>query len=235
MNLRLSVFLFFFSSWSYATDPVRFILPNFPPYTYQVDGELAGVGVSRVSKILKLANIPFSFKLTTDYDRAIYEIKTGHSDGFFLASQNDERDRIAVFSKPVMENAWCWFLLNSSNLDPKHSSFKAANIGTILNTNTHKWLNKNEFISVSGVLEPQTLLKMLSKGRLDAIFLSEAVFTEAIGKLGQSKKQYKTVIQKIRPFGLYLSKTYLAKNPKTLIKINKSIQVLYSDISNREK
>jgi len=210
-----------------AVEPLRFVVPNFPPYMYQKNGELAGEGVSRVDKILKKAAIPFSFKLTTDYDRAIYEVKSGYSDGFFLASQNDERDKIAVFTKPVMQNAWCWFLLNSTSLDPQDIKFKSANVGTILNTNTHKWLNKNEFTSVSGVLEPQILLKMLSKGRLDAIFLSEAVFTEAIAKIGYSKSNFKIVVQKIRPFGMYISKGYLSKNPEALHTINKAIETLY--------
>jgi len=230
MNLRFTIFILFFSSWSYAVEPIRFVVPNFPPYTYLKNNEIAGLGVSRATKILQQADIPFSFKLTTDYDRAIHEVKSGYSDGFFLASQNDERDKIAVFTKPVMQNAWCWFLLNSTRLDPQDIKFKSANIGTILNTNTHKWLNKNEYISVSGVLEPQTLLKMLSKGRLDAIFLSEAVFTAAIAKIGHSKSNYKIVVQKIRPFGIYISKGYLANNPEALIKINESIEALYPPI-----
>jgi len=148
MNLWFTAFLLFFSAWSFAVEPIRFVVPNFPPYMHKKNGELAGEGISRVAKILKKAAIPFSFKLTTDYDRAIYEVKSGYSDGFFLASQNDERDKIAVFTKPVMQNAWCWFLLNSSYSDPESFKFKSANVGTILNTNTHKWLNKNEFISV---------------------------------------------------------------------------------------
>jgi ABC-type amino acid transport substrate-binding protein len=227
MNFRIFLVLLFFSSMLNAVEPLRFVVPNFPPYMYQKNGELAGEGVSRVDKILKKAAIPFSFKLTTDYDRAIYEVKSGYSDGFFLASQNDERDKIAVFTKPVMQNAWCWFLLNSTSLDPQDIKFKSADVGTILNTNTHKWLSKNEFTSVSGVLEPHTLLKMLNRGRLDAIFLSEAVFIEAISKLSHSREHYKTVIQKVRPFGIYLSRIYLAKNPEALQSINKTIETLY--------
>nr|WP_289847724.1 transporter substrate-binding domain-containing protein [Pseudoalteromonas sp. C2R02] len=227
MNFRIIFTFLLFSPILNAVEPIRFVVPNFPPYMYQKNGELTGEGVSRVSKILKKAAIPFSFKLTTDYDRAIYEVKSGYSDGFFLASQNGERDKIAVFTKPVMQNAWCWFLLRTSNLDPDSAKFKLANVGTILNTNTHKWLSKHKFVSVSGVLEPDTLLKMLSKGRLDAIFLSEAVFLEAIDKLGHSRSYYKTVVQKVRPFGMYLSKGYLAQNPEALETINKAIETLY--------
>jgi len=227
MNFRIILLLLFFSPMLNAIEPIRFVVPNFPPYMYQKNGELTGEGVYRVAKILKKAAIPFSFKLTTDYDRAIYEVKSGYSDGFFLASQNEDRDKIAVFTQPVMQNAWCWFFLNSTQLEPQDIKFKSANVGTILNTNTHKWLSKNDFSSISGVIEPLTLLKMLSKGRLDAIFLSEAVFTEAISKLGHSKLKYKTVVQKVRPFGIYLSNGYLAKNPEALESINKAIETLY--------
>lgn len=227
MNFRIILLFLFFSPVLNAVEPIRFVVPNFPPYMYQKNGELTGEGISRVSKILKKAAIPFSFKLTTDYDRAIYEVKSGYSDGFFLASQNEDRDKIAVFTQPVMQNAWCWFLLSSTSLEPQNNKFKSANVGTILNTNTHKWLSKNKFVSVSGVLEPDTLLKMLSKGRLDAIFLSEAVFLDAIEKLGRSRSHYKTVVQKVRPFGMYLSKGYLAQNPEALEAINKAIETLY--------
>ncbi|PAJ75091.1 hypothetical protein CJF42_06875 [Pseudoalteromonas sp. NBT06-2] len=79
MNLRSVIFLFF-SPWLFAVESVRFILPNFPPYTYQKDGELTGIGITRVTQILDQAGITYNLKLTTDYDRAIYEIKIGHSE-----------------------------------------------------------------------------------------------------------------------------------------------------------
>jgi polar amino acid transport system substrate-binding protein len=141
--LVTGLFLTMMSSYVYAQAVMEFHLPVFPPYTFEKDGKIQGIAVELVGQILKEAGIQYTIDLVPNYGRAIANVKIGLSDGFFLASQNSERDNIAVFSNPVTNNNWCWFYPVNSKLDPKDGEFKAnAKVGTILNANTHKWLKK---------------------------------------------------------------------------------------------
>ncbi len=227
LNFSFNLFFLFITQCVHASEPMRFVLPNFPPYTYQDQEEIAGIGVVRVKKILEAAGIEYNLSLTTDYDRAIYELRKGNSDGFFLASKNNERDQIAVFTKPAMLNAWVWILPATSKMTPDTAEFKNnALVGTILNTNTHKWLIKNQYKVGGKVLETAALIKMLNKGRLDALFLSQSVFELGLNESGGVATQYQLIVQNIRPFGIYISKQYLAKNPDVVKKLNKVIDEL---------
>ncbi len=208
----------------YAQSEIRFHIPNFAPYTFNKDGKIQGIGTETVDRIMKEAGIDYSLKLVSDYGIAVNEIKTGHSDGFFLASQNAERDKIAVFSKPVVINNWCWFFPADSTLNPKESNFKTkARVGTYANTNTHLWLEKNGYNVVASPGNIDELLDMMITNRINAVFLAELVFYEAIKKLGEQPDNFKKVVEVEKPFGIYISKDYLSKNPGTMEKINAAI------------
>ena len=208
----------------YAQSEIRFHLPDFPPYTFEKDGKIQGIGVEFVDKILKEAKIRYSLELTSNYGRAVYDVKAGNSDGFFMASQNIERDEIAHFSNPVLINRWCWFFPANSTLNPKDASFKAeVRAGTYLHSNTHKWLIKNGYNVTGAVSKIESLPKMLKHNRINAIFIAEVVFFEVLGQTGETPENYKKAVQVEKPFGIYISKDYLSKNPGIMEKINTAI------------
>ena len=107
MKKKCNLLLFILLLSVYAEDTLHFILPNFKPFTYQESGEFKGLGVERVSSILNNSNIPYRFTLAPNYGRAVEETRRKRSDGFFLATQNRERDEIAHFSNPILMNRWC--------------------------------------------------------------------------------------------------------------------------------
>jgi len=219
-----ALFFIMMSSHGFAQSIVKFNLPHFPPYTFEKDGVIQGIGVELVDKIFKEARIQYTVKVVPNYGRAIQEIKAGRADGFFLASQNAERDAIAVFSNPVTTNNWCWFFPVGSKLNPKDEIFKAdAKVGTQLNTNTHKWLKKNGYNVAGSPPHVDAILKMLKLNRINVVFLAEAVFFDLIHKSGEKKKSYKKVLQQKKPFGIYISKEYLLKNPGIMENINAAI------------
>jgi ABC-type amino acid transport substrate-binding protein len=65
---------------------------------------------------------------------------------------------------------------------------------------------------------------MLEKKRIDAVFLSEGVFYDVAESQGYTKNDFISYLQIERPFGMYISKVYLAQHPETLNKINRSIK-----------
>ena len=229
MMRRLLLLLLLLSGNCAANQELHFALPNFPPYSYLNDkGEIIGEGVEEVSRVLKEMKVVFDFRVVPNYGKALNEIEKGRSDGFFLATQNDERDKVAVFSAPVTVNRWNWFFL------PPQEGRKVINlkdkgirVASHLKANTYLWLKKKGYANVEGNSDSMTLVKLLKRGRLDAVFLSESVFLEANRKQGFDEKWFNFHVQRAKPFGVYISKDYLKNNPDFMKQFNKLVMDYY--------
>ncbi len=212
------------SGAAHANDKIRFHVSNFPPYAYKENDQIKGIGVELVAKIMRQAGVEYELELVPNYGRALHSITEAKSDGFFLASQNGERDAIAVLSLPVVINRWCWFIPADSKLDPASAQFKAqARVGTHLHSNTQKWLIDANYTVTGAPSSIESLFEMSKRGRINAIFLSELVFYDAQKRAGQSGAGFTRIVHSERPFGIYISKDYLAKHPDFLAKLNKAI------------
>ena len=223
--ILMMVFVFMFSGTGYAQDAIRFLAPDLPPYQYQKGGRLQGIGIDLAEKVMKKAGIEYSFQTISDYEAAVESVRKGVADGFFLATQNTERDAIAVFSDTMLINNWCWFLDANGSLKPSDPFFKTkATVGTLENTNTHKWLKKNGY-TVRPLEEVEALPGyLLASKKVNAVFLAELVFIKAAEKSGIAGNRYTKIVQETKPFGLYLSKKYLSENPGVMERINAAIR-----------
>ncbi len=224
------------NNFSFAEEPpfLRLVIPNFPPFTYAQNGQAEGIGVEKVKKILAAANINYSIRVVKDYGLALLLMKTGKADGMFLASENSDRNEVAIFSKPIMLNRWCWYFKADSNLTPLKRRFKQmAKVGTILNTNTHKWLRINDY-RVAGKPDNATALnKMLLAGRINAVFLAEQVFELAIPT--EQYYLYHKMIAVEKPFGIYINKRYIKKNPLIMSRLNNVIPEVKKSLKSKMK
>jgi len=211
----------------FAQTPMIFCVPDFPPVTFEKDSKLQGSGIEMMSKIMKEAKIDYKLVFVPTYDRAINEMIEGNADGFCMASQNAKRDEVAVKSNPVLNNKWSWFIPNESKLNPADPSFKTtAKIGTLLNTNTHKWLVDNKYQVTGSPTDHEALIKMLQAKRIDAVFVAEEVFLDALKQQQVDVNKYKIILEQNKPLGIYVSKEYLKKNPETIARINAAISKL---------
>jgi len=207
-----------------AKTHLEVLVPNFPPYTFENDNQISGIGIDLANKVFKQAEISVNYRILPNYAKALHELEQGRGDAILLISQNDERDYIATFTKPLMINRWCWYLRNDAKLTPSDKSFKRkAKVSSHFKTNTHKWLIKNNF-SVVPAMKLNKLPQMLLKARVDAVFIAELVFEEAMKRDNIKLSQFQKHIGIEKPFGIYISKKYLAKSPETLDKINHVIQ-----------
>ncbi len=224
--LLISSLVFTGALTAHAQDEIKLIVPNFKPYTFEEDGRIQGIGVELVEKIMKKVGVLYSLELAPNYGRAVEQTRIGQSDGFFLASKNAERDAIAVFSEPIAVNRWSWFLPAKSQLNPKDPTFKtSARIGTHMNTNTHKWLKKEGYTVTVTPNSVNVLPDMILKyNRADAIFLAEVVFIDVAQRNGISTDKYRQVVEIAKPFGMYIAKNYLLKNPGFMKRLNKAIK-----------
>lgn len=206
---------------------IEFNVPHFPPYIYFEDNQVKGELLADISHIFRLAEIPYRIKVGSTYSRSVYLLEKQLSDGFFPATQNQQRDSLAQFSQPITHNNWVWFIPKQHKLQPDQPRFKQqALVGTYFQTNTHRWLIDQEY-RVAGL--PQTLsglLEMLDSGRINCVFLSERVFRHMLKQQGRSIDEFNIYLESSRPFGIYLSNHYLQQYPDAMQRINRAIQQL---------
>lgn len=204
---------------------MHLIVPDFRPFTYYEAGQFQGIGVNKVSRIMADIQLSYQLKLVPNYGRAVEELKKGRTDGMFLASENAERNQVAVFSAPVVVNRWSWFVRKDSALQPGTETFiNTATVATHLNTNTHKWLLKEGYQVEFTPTDINLLPKVLINRRVDAVFLAEEVFLKSSESLGISQDAFTQVVEIAKPFGIYIHKDYLQANPGFMDKLNTAIE-----------
>lgn len=209
---------------SYSFEDMHFFVPNFPPYTQlDSDGLPSGIGTDAVTQILDSMSIHYTITTSSNHGRALQELRKQQSDGFFMASQNSERDTYAEFSEPLMFNRWVWVVRqeNAHSFDPNDSGFKQlSTVASLLNTNTHRWLTNNDYQSIYAAATVNELKDQLDSGVVTAILIAEMTFLDTVPETGN----YEIVLNQEKAFGLYISKHFLANNPDFMSELNQAIR-----------
>ncbi|WP_253820793.1 transporter substrate-binding domain-containing protein [Vibrio sp. 99-70-13A1] len=227
INMRSRFFLLavtlLVSLKSYSFEDMHFIVPVFPPYT-QLDsqGFPSGIGTDAVKQVLDSMGVSYTISVSSNHGRALQEVRKLNSDGFFMASQNSERDTYAQFSDPLMSNRWVWVVRkeNAHNFSPDNSIFRdRSTVATLLNTNTHHWLKVIGYSSIYVAASVDGLKDKLDSGTISAILIAEMTFLDAVSDI----EDYEIVTEQEKEFGLYISKYFLRKNPGFMSKLNQAI------------
>jgi len=202
--------------------PIILGVPNFKPYTYEENHKLVGTAITPVTDVLNAINAPYTIQLFDTYSLLLKALKKNKIQGFFLASQNKERDRYATFSKTITFNKWSWAFLKGKQQDTDDNDFKrSATIGTIKGTNTYRWLVRHGYNAQGYSADELPLL--LSQKKVDAVFAAQTVFRYSTVKAGLSNSAFDFEVESSKPFGMYVSKKYLQTNPDFLPHFNKLI------------
>lgn len=207
-------------------ETLRLAMAIYPPYAYVESNQYSGFGYKRVIQILTDAEIQFEIYDVPNYGRAFKDTTTGRADGFFLASQNDERDKIAILSNPISQSSWVWIIdaYSNININNKHIFKEIAKVGVQLNSNLYIWLKDNDFEIVATPSDITVLIDFLESKRVNAIFLPKIVALEILNKKGFDSNNYIIKEEKTENLGIYISKEYLKRNYDILEKINYSIE-----------
>ena len=217
----LLIVLLFTVGKSSAAYNMHFFLPDFPPYTVvDEQGNFSGIGLDEVKPILDSMGVKYTIQIGSKHGRALSELRGGRSDGFFMASQNEQRDEYAVFSESVMINRWVWVVLrkNSPNF---HASAKGNyTMASLLNANTNYWLEHSGYQTVRPAMNINALVEKLDSGEVDAILVAEEVFNSEF----VNDARYKVSLHSEREFGIYISKAFLKDNPDFMEKLNSAIR-----------
>lgn len=197
--------------------------PEFKPYTYTENGVAKGIGIDAIKKIAIQLKVNAEIYPIETYGNGFTRLKKGKLDAVLLASQNSERDKVAVFSLPITSNDWSWFSLPNKSLTRPNTRTKVA---TYLRANTHTWLIKNNFEFISATTDVSAMLRQLDKGRVDAIFVSEQVLLHEIERLGKPPHSLTITKEITKPFGVYVAKPFLKLNPDFMTQLNNAIENL---------
>ena len=209
---------------SYSLEDMYFSVPVFPPYT-QLDSDAlpSGIGTDAVKQVLDSMGVNYTITISSNHGRALQEVRKQHSDGFFMASQNSERDKYAEFSEPLMSNRWVWVIRqeNAHNFNPSDQLFKnQSTVASLLNTNTHHWLKVSGYTSVYAATSVRGLKDKLDSGAITAILIAEMTFLDTVSEI----RDYEIILEEEKEFGLYISKYFLSDNPGFMYKLNKAIR-----------
>lgn len=210
----------------HAAYNMHFFLPDFPPYTtIDEQGKPTGIGIDKVLPILSSIGVEYTVTVSSNHGRALSELRKQRSDGFFMASQNEERDKYAVFSEPVMSNRWVW-IVRSEDVEkfaPHDSAFRSqAKVTSLLNTNTAYWLKNQGYQMVPPATHIYGLIEKLDIKVVDAILVAEVVFLHNFSNLSG----YGVILEEEKEFGLYISKRFLEEHPEFMERINQAIRRL---------
>ena len=208
---------------------LNLVLAEFPPYAYHDGEKLTGLSLQLVTPVFEAMQLKPNYKLVPSYARATRQVSSGKADGMLLASQNSERDAIAHFSLPLIMNRWSCFFATSHPLSSKHLAFKeVAKIGSVFSSNTHKWLVKHEYkVSAPPILALALPRLLHATDRINAVFLSEAVFYRATQQSGLPRGDFVQEVESVRPFGIYIAKKTVKRYPKLLDRLNAQIRQQY--------
>lgn len=202
---------------------VRLSTHNLCPYgCYDESGRFDGYAFRVVTYALRQMGIALELSVVP-WKRAQTMAKSGEMDGFFAASQNEERDRNGHMSAIIAEQKWNWYLLKENPLDPRDASFKAqAEVAGFIGANMLLWLNENGYNVVATPKDTERLVHMLLAKRFDACLANNYVMEVIIEREGLQGR-FKFFTLKNKPLGVYFTNRFIDQYPDFLDRFNKHV------------
>lgn len=222
-GLTVSMCLTLSANASVGPDRLLLATQDWFPYQFQVNGVMAGEGIDKVKCVLREMKQPYRLTMT-NWDRAQLLTEVGSQHGFFLASENKQRNEYGDISLPLSEQHTSWFSL--SDLEGVDGAVYKSNIGVaaLFGSNAWLWLQQNGYLVSRNPRTPESLVDMLLTGEVVSILGNEQVVLEVLKEKGIDPQslQHKRVIS--QPLGVYFSKQFLASYPLFLKHFNRGVR-----------
>ncbi|WP_233007697.1 substrate-binding periplasmic protein [Rheinheimera faecalis] len=211
-------------------------MPDYPPYTYQESGHNKGIGYEAVAAIMADLEQPFSVQLVPHFGRAIVDLQQDTVDGFFLATESNERNKNAEFSEPVLMIQWTWvWLKQRTDLVPGSENFKhKAQVSAQTNSNAFRWLKEHHYQVTAGTTDIRGLLNLLKFKRVDAILLPELTIKTLMAEQDIDTALFSFQQEITLPFAIYINKTYLNNHPQFMQQLNAAIRRYHAQVDDEQ-
>lgn len=222
--LLSSVLLLGCSAYSVAKT-LRVAVPDYPPYTYVQDKKIAGEGYEAFIAIMAKLDVKYHAEPVPHFGRALLDMEHNLLDALLLATESPERNKLAEYSTPLFFTDWAWvWLARRNDIKPDSQQFKqTAQVSAQMNSNIFRWLALQDYQITPGTTDIRGLFNLLDHGRVDAIMLPALTAMSVINQFQLDENQYKIHKHIQLPYGIYISKTYLAANPGFMEALNKAI------------
>lgn len=204
---------------------LRMAMPDYPPYTYIENSQYQGEGYHAFVYIMKQLQRDFRISLVPNYGRAVLDLQNNVIDGLFLASENAERNNIAIFSDAVSTTRWTWvWLTEEPDFTPNSINFHTdAIVSAQINSNIYLWLQAQGYRVAGGPNDIRDLFRLLNSRRVDAIMLPEQTAHIVIQENNYRWDDYQFKTERELPFAIYISKHFLEKEPDFMLELNAAI------------
>ncbi|EPR37671.1 ABC-type transporter, periplasmic subunit family 3 [Desulfovibrio sp. X2] len=205
--------------------PIVLATHDLAPYgSYDEFGRFNGLAVGVVRAALRRMGVDCVIRVVP-WKRAQELVRHDQADGFFAAAPNRERDAYALFSEPIAEQEYAWYLRADSPLDPRSPDFRdKALVSSFLGANMNLVLVRSGYhVARAQPENTRDLLKMLEAGRLDAVMANRLVMDRILRDMGQEDRVRASPFTHT-PLGVYFSKDFIARNPGFLKEFNARVR-----------
>ncbi len=208
------------------TGPSRLLLTTqlWPPYQTHTDGQIDGLATLKAKCALGKMNQPYQITMT-GWDRAQLLVQSGKQHGFFVATQNTNRDEYASLSVPLGHLKSSWYF--APGISPNISELSKLSLKVSAKFGSNKWfqLKRQGFNVVKKPRNTKALLKLLKDREINAVLEDELVFRNELHKAGLPNDYFKSQLLETKPMGVYFLKSFLAKYPGFLDQFNNAAQL----------
>ena len=173
-------------SFSLFAVELKFATVEFPPYSFTEDGEVKGIQVDILKRILDDENIKYSFNVYP-FPRALALVTSKDRDFIFNFYKNPDRLKIFDYSDAFVDNPLVIFSKNEINFTGKIEDLAGLTIGTMRGYTYSPEFDKavaERKITVDETESHETNFRKLAAGRIDIYIVERRVGEYILLKLG---------------------------------------------------
>jgi len=193
MKLKKNVFciLIFIFTTSLFAESLRLVTFEYPPYEYTQNGEVKGIAIDIIKFIFKEMNQPITIEVIT-WQKAIYNIKEGHSDAIFTFYKNSEREKLLDYSEVLIPQSISLFVRKNSPItyNGNLNELSRLKIGVVKKVSYGKLfddaMKNNVFKRTTSVNLVEHNFQKLFNRRVDVVPSNKYVGLYILKKLGKS-------------------------------------------------
>ncbi len=199
-----------------ASEVVHLTTQDWPPYQMLAGDRIDGVAVRVLRCVFGRLGVEPQITMAP-WLRAQQEVREGRADGFFVATENAERNSYATLSAPIVPETRRWYWRHDRNVDVSDKTISvAAQGGTVM----HEWLIAGGYTNVRSMLTTDDLIHSLENNTIDAALANQLVFDWSTAVAGIPPAAFRSSTVSEVGLGIYFRNRYLAEHPGLLQRFN---------------
>jgi len=211
-------------SFSYASEHISFMTPDYRPLNYLHNGELKGPSIEILQLLQKKLNNKEDITLLP-WKRAYQNTQVTINTALFSTTRTKERENLFKWVGPLAQKRFNIYALKSSNIKiDDFEQMKKYVVGVERSTINEHMLLSRGITNLSKVNYPMQNLSMILKNRIDLWSISSSTFYETLLASRLDPNDLEIV------YTLRKAKLYIAFNKKTPDETIKKWQKAYDEL-----